>query len=156
MHMRTWLPGLAAATLLLAGCAKNLPPEITAVMAFPDEVSVGDSVDLHGKAKDPEHAKLTYKWTCKAGKIVVKDDSSAVWTTPDKPGTYQVTFTATDPKGAKDDKTIEIKVLAASQMYSGSLNGPGGDQRKQRGKTPAQAPQPRKSVRSARAPKTTK
>jgi hypothetical protein len=151
--------GLAAA-LLLAGCAKNKPPEIVAIMAFPDQVSVGDTVDLHGRARDPEHGKLTYKWSSKDGRMSVKDDSSAAWTTPDKPGTYQVKFAATDPKGLKAEKTLDIKVLAASKMYSGSLNAPDAGSRKKRGKsptpTPAPAPQPKKGVKGMHAPKTTK
>jgi hypothetical protein len=157
MNRETWLLGLAAA-LLFSGCAKNKPPEITAVMAFPDQVSVGDSVDLHGRAFDPEHGRLTYKWICKDGQMSVKDDSSASWTTPNKPGTYQVTFSATDPKGLKAEKTLDIKVLAASKMYSGSLNAPDAGGRKKRGRTPipVPAPQPRKSVNGTHAPKTTK
>jgi hypothetical protein len=84
----------------------------------------------------------------------VRDDSTATWTTPDRPGSYKITFAATDPKGLKTEKILEVKVLPARQMYSGSLNEPGGEQRRHRGKVQAPALQPKKSGKGPRAPKT--
>jgi hypothetical protein len=122
----------AAGLVLLGGCARNKPPEVVAVKAFPDEVSVGDTVELLGRGSDPERGKLKYKWTSKDGKLVRDEDTTAAWVTPNKPGSYKVTLTVTDPKGLKDEKSVDIKVLVASQMYTGSLNAPAGTQKKQR------------------------
>jgi hypothetical protein len=151
--------GLAVA-LLLAGCAKNKPPEIVALKAYPEEVSAGTTAELHLTASDPEHGALKYKWTAKDGKLSGSLDSSATWTPPDKPGNYKITVAVTDPKGLKVEQTVDVKVLVAAQMYSGSLNAPDVGGRKKRGKsptpTPAPAPQPRKSVKGMHAPKITK
>jgi ABC-type uncharacterized transport system YnjBCD substrate-binding protein len=155
MNRTTWLSGLALA-LLLAGCAKNKPPEIVALKAYPEEVSTGATAELRLTASDPEHGALKYKWTVKDGTLSGALDSSATWTAPDKPGSYKITAAVTDPKGAKTEQTVDVKVLAAAQMYSGSLNAPAAGGKKQRGKSPAPAPQPRKITKGTHAPKTTK
>jgi len=154
MKRRTWFVMLVAVLVLLGACAKNQPPEVVAVKAFPDEVSVGDSVELLARATDPEHGKLKWKWTCKDGKLSGKEDTTATWTPPNKPGNYKVTFAVTDPKGLKDEKTVDIKVLVASQMYSGSLNAPSGAQKKQRERGRNSEEPSKKSARGSRSSRT--
>ena len=154
MVRKTCFVALVAGLVLLGACAKNKPPEVIALKAFPDEVSVGDTVELLGRGSDPEHGKLKYSWTAKDGRLSAKEDTTAVWMTPDRPGTYKVTFAVTDPKGLKDEKTVDIKVLAASQMYSGSLNAPGGTQKKQRERVKANEEAPKKAVKGSRSSKT--
>jgi hypothetical protein len=153
MNRETWLLGLAAA-LLCAGCAKNKPPEITALKAYPEQVSAGAAVELRLTADDPEHGALKYKWTAKDGNLSGTLDSSATWTAPNKPGNYKIVAAVTDPKGAKVQQTVEVKVQAAAQVYSGSLNVPDAGAKKPRSKSPA--PQPRNSGKGTRAPKTTR
>jgi ABC-type uncharacterized transport system YnjBCD substrate-binding protein len=147
-----WFAALVAAAILVGGCAKNQPPEVIAVKAFPDEVSAGENVDLLVTASDPEHAKLQYKWTAKDGKLSGKEDSTATWTSPEKPGKYEVKVVVTDPKGAKAEKSVEIRVLPSGSVYSGSLNAPAGQPKKQRGKASEEAP--KKPTRGTRSGKT--
>ena len=153
MSRAVCLSSLAAA-FLLAGCAKNKPPEITALKAYPEQVSSGATAELHLTASDPEHGALKYNWTTKDGQLSGALDSSATWTAPNKPGNYKITAGVTDPKGLKVEQTVEVKVLPAAQMYSGSLNVPDAGGRKQRGKSQTPTPQPRKSAKGSHAPKT--
>jgi hypothetical protein len=149
-----WLAAMAAGALLLGGCAKNKPPEIVALKSFPDEVSAGTTAELHLTAGDPEHGKLKYTWTAKDGTLSGALDSSATWMPPDKPGSYKIAVTVTDPKGATADKSVDIKVLPTRSMYSGSLNAPDAGTRKSRGRTSAPAPAPKKAPKGSHAGKT--
>jgi len=154
MIQRTWFAVLVAAIVLVGACAKNQPPEVIALKAFPDEVSAGESIDLLATVSDPEHGKLMFKWTAKDGKISGKEDSTATWTPPDKPGKYEIKVTVTDPKGAKADKSVEVRVLPSGQVYSGSLNAPAGQPKKQRERGKASEEAPKKPTRGGRTGKT--
>lgn len=149
-----WLLGLAGA-LLWAGCAKDKPPAITGLKAFPDTVGAGTPVALQLTVNDPAHRALKYKWTAKDGTLSGSQDSTATWTPPDNPGSYKVSVVVTDPKGGTATKMVQVKVLAEGDLYSGSLNAQNQTGKKQHGKSGTPGQQPKKPPRTMRAPKTT-
>jgi hypothetical protein len=132
--------------VLVIGCAKNKPPEIVAVKAFQTEIGPGDSVDIIATATDPENGRVKYKWTVKDGKLSSDKDSAVRWYAPEKPGTYKITVKATDPKMAATSKTIDLKVLKAAVVFTGSL-GSGDDYTK-----PGKVDKPARPGRKAQAP----
>ena len=121
--MRRWLIQGAAilALAVVLSCARNQPPEIIAVKAFPEEVSTGDSCDLLVSATDPENGKLKIKWSSKDGKFESATDSATKWKAPSKPGTYKLSVTVTDPRKGVATKSVEVKVSKGMAIYSGSL-----------------------------------
>lgn len=138
---------MLAVAALVGSCNRNQPPEITAAKAFPEQVEAGAAVELIVTATDPEGGKLKYSWKCKDGRLSGSQDSTAVWTAPDKPNDYKVTVTVRDTKGASVTKTIDVKVAKAVSRYSGSLSAPSSTSPQKRGtRTPVQKP-PRKTRR---------
>ena len=153
-----------ALAVLVIGCAKNKPPEIAAVKAFQTEIQPGDSVDIIASASDPENAVVKYKWTVKDGKLSSDRDSAVRWYAPDKVGSYKVNLKVTDPKGASASKSIDLKVVKATVVFTGSLGGgdytrpskadkPARPSRKGGGQTPAPGGDASGKKRVKRTPK---
>lgn len=63
-------------------------------------------------ASDPDEDVLTYEWFCSSGTLSSVSDRNDIirWTAPPSSGTYSITCKVTDPKGAFDEKQIDILV----------------------------------------------
>ena len=107
----------------------NQAPE--GVILSPDgdvTIPAGDSVFFEGSADDPDGDEVTVEWDFGDGEIssdLVPGDH-----TYDNPGTYNVTFTATDDQGLSDPtpdtRTITVESLA-NQPPAGVITSPTGD-----------------------------
>jgi hypothetical protein len=150
-----WAVALVVA-VLVSGCARNKPPVIVGVKAFPEQVDGGDSTDLLVSVTDPDNDPLKFKWTCRDGKFNDTKDSLVRWFAPEKPGKYDIKVTVTDKRGGTATSTKQVTVAKATSVYSGSLGG--GDTDTRRGRSRRAAPQPdepaRKRTRPSRSGRT--
>jgi hypothetical protein len=126
----------ALTLLLLVGCKRNHPPQIESAKQLSESISPGDSVELVVIATDPDHDKLKYKWHAKDGALTSISDSFTRWVAPDKLGGYKVDITVTDKAGAKATKTLDLKVMKSSPVFSGSLGGEVAPTKRSRAKPP--------------------
>ena len=114
--------GLAAMcmTLFILSCSKdkNSPPAIMGVTLFPSSVHANGMVLVSVLASDPDWDKVTYSYTVSGG-TAENDISAAYWTVPSTPGTYTVTVTCTDSKGASSTREATLNVLEPVTQISG-------------------------------------
>jgi hypothetical protein len=80
--------------------------------AFPDELMAGDSVMFFARVFDPEHGRIRYKWFANGGAFSVSNDSMIIWYAPQIPGRYKILLRVNDAFNARDQKSINIKVLS--------------------------------------------
>jgi len=159
MKRDLWWTAALAAAVLLSGCARNNPPVIVGVKAFPEQLDAGDSTDLLVSVTDPDNEPLKFKWSCKDGKFSDTKDSVVRWFAPAKAGKYDIKVLVTDKRGGVATSTKQVTVAKAVSPYTGSL---GGESDYRRGKgakrtTPQSGAEPgpsRKRTRPGRAPRT--
>ena len=107
----------------------NRPPEGVITMPAGDEIiAPGESVMFAGMADDPDGDPVTVLWD-------FGDGGSSTEMSPGDhtyadPGTYTVTFTATDDKGLSDPSpdARTITVVADNQPPNGIITSPAGDE----------------------------
>ncbi|MBO8182947.1 MAG: right-handed parallel beta-helix repeat-containing protein [Archaeoglobus sp.] len=113
-------------------CEKiNSPP--VAIVDFKDTAYVNEEIEFNAsKSYDPDRDELTFFWSfgdgsSGVGNVVTHSFSSA--------GTYNVTLSVFDSKGANNSTTREITILSRSQLTPTPTPTPS--------QTPSQTPQPR-------------
>jgi outer membrane protein OmpA-like peptidoglycan-associated protein len=89
----------------------NRPPTVTA-RCEPGTVAPGGSATVIATAQDPDGDALTYSWRAASGTLATPSDRQSVWTAPAAAGSYPVTVTVTDAKGATASDTATCQVVA--------------------------------------------
>ena len=91
--------GQTASAALAVRVVANQAPRDVVVTAAPGVADVGGQTALACAASDPEGEPLAFSWDAEAG-AVEGEGAEVVYLTPDTPGRYRVTCTATDPDDA--------------------------------------------------------
>jgi len=78
----------------------------------PCTVDPGKGATASADARDPDGDALTYRWTATGGTLANATSRQAQWTAPTTPGTYTLTVTVTDSKGASASSSTTIVVAA--------------------------------------------
>jgi len=92
--------------------ANNSSPVIDSIIAEPDSVSIGESVQLVCIASDEEDGSLVYLWDCSLGEIISPNENdSAMWVAPDETGYFSISCEVTDSNNGSAIQTINVKVL---------------------------------------------
>jgi regulation of enolase protein 1 (concanavalin A-like superfamily) len=101
------------------GATVNQRPDITSASVTPTTGTAPVTVQLAAAATDPEGENVAYQWDMgtTAGEKVSGATGSFTYVTP---GTYTVTLTATDAKGAYGTRTFEVKVQPAAPTCLGA------------------------------------
>jgi outer membrane protein OmpA-like peptidoglycan-associated protein len=89
----------------------NRPPTVTA-RCEPGTVFPGGSATVIATAQDPDGDAITYAWTAASGTLATPSDRQSVWTAPSAVGSYPVTITVTDARGATASDTATCQVVA--------------------------------------------
>jgi outer membrane protein OmpA-like peptidoglycan-associated protein len=89
----------------------NRPPTVSA-RCEPGTVAPGGSATVIATAQDPDGDALTYSWTAASGTLATPNDRQSVWTAPMAAGSYPVTVTVTDARGATASDTATCQVAA--------------------------------------------
>jgi len=87
----------------------NHSPVITGLQATPETVSPGGTCQVVCNATGPDSGELSYKWSASGGKIA-GGGAAIAWTAPSSVGSYNITVTVSDSRGAeaKDYLTITV------------------------------------------------
>jgi hypothetical protein len=96
----------------IAAMTANSPPNGTIVEPSSDvTIQEGEAVDFQGSATDPDGDEMTYHWDFGDG--MTSTSLSPGEHTYDESGTYTVTFTVTDSRGAvdptPDERTVTVE-----------------------------------------------
>lgn len=105
---------ISTVIILLCGCAENKPPKIKLIQVLAGDIYQNDSMIIVATANDPEHGRLRYKWSTNGGGLSKSNESSVMWYAPARPGRYKVWLRVDDMFGARDRKSIRLKVLPPS------------------------------------------
>lgn len=93
---------------------ENSAPVITSLIASPSTVSPGGTVSLSAAAVDADGDTLSYEWSASAGTFSSASSASTTWTAPSQPGSYPLTLTVTDSRGATATAQATLNVRAAT------------------------------------------
>ena len=93
----------------------NRPPTVSA-RCEPGTVAPGGSATVIATAQDPDGDALTYAWTAASGTLATPSDRQSVWTAPNAAGSYPVTVTVTDARGATASDTATCQVAAPAPV----------------------------------------
>ena len=109
----------------------NQPPIISSLTPSQTQVYPSGTVEIQCIAADPNGDRINFTWSAEAGSINGAG-TSVTWQAPNKYGTYKVTVTVDDGKGASTQSSVTIGVGANQppQITSLAANpttiGPGG------------------------------
>ena len=113
------VPLLIFAIVISAGCGLlNKAPEISSLIADPQEVGPGGTSTITCAATDPDGDALTYSWTVSGGAISGTGNSVS-WTAPTTLGNYTITVTVDDGQGKTADKSITMEVSNTPPQITG-------------------------------------
>jgi hypothetical protein len=116
---------LVAMTLQSVGSGEefvNSAPCIDQFVVPSLQVFVGESVSLTPAAHDPDPSDtLSYAWTASGGTFSSTTTASTTWTAPQTAGTYVVTWTVTDSRGAIANISASIRVVDPNGPGLGSV-----------------------------------
>lgn len=85
-------------------------PSIGSLVADETSVMPGDSTTVTAVVEAHETDELSYSWWCSRGTLV-SDGRTAVWTSPERAGYYEIELTVGDSRGRVDTRSIEIEVV---------------------------------------------
>ncbi|MCP4602178.1 MAG: peptidoglycan DD-metalloendopeptidase family protein [Proteobacteria bacterium] len=89
---------------------ENNVPRFESLVVDSPQVGPGHQVEILATAWDPDGDPLTYLWSAEGGAFSDPNSSRTNWTAPDAVGRYQLTVSATDPKGAAATISFGIDV----------------------------------------------
>jgi len=89
----------------------NRLPVISSVSASPENVIVGNIVDLECEASDPDGGQVTYQWTCNSGVFSNPDEPTTQWTSPLNPMLAEIILTVTDQDNGVRKDTVDVNVF---------------------------------------------
>ena len=102
--------GEATTQLTIHVVAINHAPVIESLTAEPSPVRQGETSTIECVASDPDGDELSYIWSVDRGNMSGQG-SSVVWTAPMTCGSYFITVTVADSRGAEVSEELEVKVL---------------------------------------------
>jgi len=124
---------LTSALLTLTGCPDSPGPQPVGTnppvaYAGPDQVvRVGDRVQLHGTASDPDGdlTRIEWSWSGSPDPAIILHDAASLdpWFLPQLPGQYQLLLSAFDSRGAgyHDNDLVTITVLPITDCSAVTL-----------------------------------
>ena len=74
------------------------------------DVASGGSIELRAKASDPDGDKLTYSWSSTGGAVSGSGETATFNATGVRAGSYTVTVTVDDGRGAKASCSMTVNV----------------------------------------------
>ena len=90
----------------------NVSPVIENIIAEPDSIATGGSVQLICNASDEEDNSLIYLWDCALGNISSSNENdSAIWIAPNETGYFSISCEVSDSNNGSAIQTINVKVL---------------------------------------------
>ncbi len=110
---------LGMATLFSSACGEepeiqipvNQGPVILSISGNPASVTPGDSSIITCVASDPDGDSLSYNWSTTGGSLSGTGDV-VTWTAPEVAGTYSISVTVDDGRGATANKSYTMTVIA--------------------------------------------
>lgn len=94
--------------------SNNHSPVISSINAAPPIVKINELCTITADVTDPDGDVITYSWSSngrKEGSLLPPDEATVFWNTPNIPGTYTISLTASDSKGQTATKSIDITVV---------------------------------------------
>jgi len=98
----------------------NQKPVILSVSSDLASVAPGDSSTITCVAEDPDGDPLTYHWSTTGGSLSGAGES-VTWIAPDVAGTYSISVTVDDGRGATADESYTIVVVSKVANKSPSI-----------------------------------
>ena len=97
-------------------------PEISALIADPSEMDIGENTTLNCFASDPDGDDLTYSWTSVTGSFQWNDSAEVVWSAPEEAGYYYIQCRVEDGMGGEVIDSIGVSVgrLVAFYPFNGN------------------------------------
>jgi len=96
----------------------NHSPTIGGITASSRNIIRGDSTIIKCIASDPDGDLLSFQWSSVEG-IIVGNDSTITWVSPDSVGYYYINCTISDGRGGTDLDSIGIAVRDTSNSQTG-------------------------------------
>ncbi|MFC1904212.1 Ig-like domain-containing protein [Chloroflexota bacterium] len=101
-------------------CFVQQPTVISSLKAGKDWVTPSGSSKVECAASDPDGDSLTYHWSATGGTIY-GGGSSVTWVAPDVTGTYTITVTVKDKRGAEALRQLTLDVRSNNPPVIESL-----------------------------------
>jgi len=98
----------------------NQPPIISSLTPAQTQVYPSGTVEIQCNASDPNGDKLNFTWAATGGKFSGAGEI-ITWQAPEQYGTYTITVTADDSKGASTQSSVTISVGANQNPQISSL-----------------------------------
>ena len=102
------------------GPGGNQPPVISSLTAAQMQVYPSGQTEIQCAAADPDGDAVTFKWATTGGSFTGAG-RSVIWKAPENYGTYDVTVTVEDGKGASVQATLTLSVTANQPPQISSL-----------------------------------
>ncbi len=108
----------------------NQPPVISSLTPAQTQIYPSGTVEIQCIASDPNDDKLNFTWSATGGNFS-GTSHIVTWQAPEQYGTYTITATVDDGKGASTQKSLDLSVGAnnnpqVSVSANPSVIGPGG------------------------------
>ena len=87
--------------------SKNIPPQITSLVAQPDAIKGRETIKLTCLASDSDNDNLTYNWFCREGTFS-GEGLSVNWSAPNRKSIFDIICTVTDGNGGNDSDTVTV------------------------------------------------
>lgn len=89
---------------------ENGVPRFESLVVSASQVVPGTTVEIQARASDPDQETMEYGWLPADECFDRTDVLSVVWTAPGAEGVYELTVSATDPKGARATLSFALEV----------------------------------------------
>ncbi|MCY1042875.1 PKD domain-containing protein [Corallococcus sp. bb12-1] len=100
-------------SLQVGGAFDNTAPIIDSLVASASTVLPGGSLSLQATAHDPDTSDtFSYAWTATDGTFGSPGAGATIWTAPTTAGSYALTLTVTDSRGAASTLRVDITVVS--------------------------------------------
>jgi hypothetical protein len=93
----------------------NRAPIVTA-QCSPCTVEADLTSRLRATARDPDHDRLTYRWSAPEGTFSNPTDSDTDWTAPARAGVVTATITVENPRGGRATATVQLEVIPRDRL----------------------------------------
>jgi len=100
----------------------NQPPVIASLVAQSQQVYPSANTEITCTAQDADGDQLNFTWSATGGSFSGAGQPNVVWKAPPNYGTYVITVTVDDGKGASTQRTLDVTVGANQAPRISSLS----------------------------------